>query len=114
MIFVIDSNEVMRECVERILNKNHKKTKGFSNAIEAMREMSEINVPEMIFMDVMLTGPDGFTFLNEMASYPDTMKVPIVIFSEKDFAGVDLSEYNVIGFLDKRTMTPDEVMKYVR
>ena len=83
----------------------------FDNAIIAMDFISD-NLPEMIFMDVMLSGPDGFTFLNEMMSYEDTMGVPIVIYSEKDFSKVDLKDYGVVGFLDKGTMRPEEIVDY--
>ena len=44
----------------------------------------------MIFLDILLTGPDGFTFLNELISYSDTAKIPIVIVSSLDFSGKDL------------------------
>ena len=114
MIFVIDSDEVMAGCLVRILKKEGKDTAVFSNGIEAMDGISEKGVPEMIFLDVMLTGPDGFTFLNEMASYADTMKVPIVIVSEKDFSEIDLKAYSVVGFLNKNTMKPEDVSCYVR
>lgn len=114
MIFVIDSDEVIGKCLVRTVEKQGTSAKLFSNGIEAMDEISETKVPEMIFLDVMLTGPDGFTFLNEMASYADTMTVPIVIVSEKDFSNVDLNTYGVVGFLNKHTMKPEEISDYVR
>ena len=113
MIFVIDDDEIMAGCVSDALKKVGLKTRWFDNAIEAMNEISA-DVPEMIFLDPMLTGPDGFTFLNEMASYADTAKVPIVIMSEKDFSGFDMSEYGVIGFLDKNKMKPEEILGYAK
>lgn len=112
MILVVDSDEVVGGCLVRVLEKN-----GFSghlskNAIEAINFVDKNGAPEMVFLDAMLTGPDGFTFLNEMASYADTMKVPVVVVSEKDFSGFDLSEYNVVGFLNKNTFKPEEVLFY--
>lgn len=114
MILVVDSDAVFGECVVENLQKN-----GFfghlsMNAIEAINFVSENGAPEMIFLDVMLTGPDGFTFLNEMASYADTMNVPVVLVSEKDFSKYDLGAYNVVGFLNKNTMKPEEVISYAR
>ncbi len=114
MIFVVDSDEIMGRCLVRILKKQGKDVSIFSNGIEAMNEISLSGAPEMIFLDVMLTGPDGFTFLNEMASYADTMKVPIVIVSEKDFSEIDLKAYGVVGALNKNTMKPEDVLDYVR
>ena len=114
MIFVIDSEEVFGNCIVRALKKNGFKAQLFSDAISAMDAISETGVPDLIFVDPMLSGPDGFTFLNEMASYADTCKVPIVIVSERDFSGFDLSDYGVVGFLNKNTMKPEEVVEYAR
>ena len=85
----------------------------FDNAVAAMEVISGGELPEMIFMEVRLTGPDGFTFLNEMVSYADTAKVPVVIVSGMDFHGADLGAYGVVGVLDKETMRPEDVRNYV-
>ena len=114
MVLVVDSDEVVGGCLIRTFEKNKVSGHLSKNAIEAIDYVDEKGAPEIVFLDVMLTGPDGFTFLNEMASYADTMKVPIVIMSEKDFSGFNLVEYNVVGFLDKNTMKPEEVLNYVR
>ena len=114
MILVIDSDEVMGGCIMRTLQKNGFDGQLSNNAIEAMNLISDSDAPEMVFLDVMLSGPDGFTFLNEMASYADTMKTPIVVVAEKDYSSYDLSEYNVVGFLDKNTMKPEEIVFYAR
>ena len=113
MILVIDSDRVMGKCVLRTLKKNGFEGIFFDNAILAMEFVSK-NVPDVIFMDVMLSGPDGFTFLNEMMSYEDTMKVPLIIYSEKDFSKVELKDYGVVGFLNKTTMYPEEIVDYAK
>ena len=82
----------------------------FANAIEAI---SQEEVPELIFLDILLDGPDGFTFLNEMRSYEDLSRVPVVIMSSLNFAGRDLSAYGVVGYLNKSEMTPADVAGYV-
>ncbi len=79
MILVIDDDEIMAECVARGCRgrKNRHGDKGqgerevriFTNAIEAMNFIAENGAPEMIFLDILLDGPDGFTFLNELMSY---------------------------------------------
>ncbi|MCR5832504.1 MAG: response regulator [Candidatus Saccharibacteria bacterium] len=109
MIFVIDDDEIMAECIARAVKKE---TKVFSNAITAIEALND-EVPELIFLDILLDGPDGFTFLNELASYQDTAKIPIVIVTSLDVSNVDLSQYNVVGILSKDNMTPQEIKKYV-
>ena len=108
MIFVIDDDAVMAKC---IANATKKEVRIFDNAIEAMNALDD-EMPELIYLDILLTGPDGFTFLNELVSYSDTAKIPVVVVSSLDFSGKDLSGYGVVGVLNKDTMTPLEIKGY--
>ena len=110
MIFVIDDDEMMAECIARAVKKP---SKIFSNAIEAMNSLDQ-ELPELIFLDILLDGPDGFTFLNELMSYTDTAKIPVVVVSSLDLSSYDLSAYGVVGILNKDTMTPEEIRSYVK
>lgn len=110
MIFVIDDDKVMGECVARACRED---VRLFANAIEAMEALSDGMMPDLIFLDILLDGPDGFTFLNEMASYSDTAKIPVVVVTSLDLGGQDLSVYGVVGMLSKETMRPEEVREYV-
>lgn len=110
MIFIVDDDELMAECLERYCDG--RKTKIFSNAIEAMSAIDD-EKPSLIFLDILLDGPDGFTFLHELASYEDTARIPVVIVSSLDLSKYDLSIYGVKGILNKDSMTPQEVKKYV-
>ncbi len=110
MIFVIDDDITMAECIAKACKK---KTRIFANAIDAMEKISNGEIPEIIFLDILLDGPDGFTFLNELISYSDTAKIPIVIVSSLDLSDYDLSVYGVVGVLDKTTMLPKDIANYV-
>ena len=83
----------------------------FHNAYEAMEGLAD-GVPELIFLDILLDGVDGFTFLNEIMSYEDTAKIPIILVTSLKVEG-DLAEYGVRGILNKETMTPKEIGEYV-
>lgn len=111
MILVIDDDKIMAECIVRACGECE--TRVFQNAIEAMNYIAETGVPELIFLDILLDGPDGFTFLNELISYADTALVPVVIVSSLNFLGRDLSVYGVVGVLNKDTMRPEEIRSYV-
>ena len=112
MIFVIDDDEIMAKCVAKACGKKHE-IHVFGDALAAMKEISDGVMPKMILMDVMLTGPDGFTFLNELISYEDTSKIPVVLISEIDFFDRDLSVYGVVATLNKDTFKPEDVRKLV-
>ncbi len=110
MIFVIDDDKIMAECIARACAGYTVRI--FNNAITAMEAISENQVPDLIFLDILLDGPDGFTFLNELVSYTDTAKIPIVIVSSLNIDNNDLSVYGVIGVLNKDTMLPEDIKKY--
>lgn len=110
MIFVIDDDEIMAECIARACKG--RETRIFGNAIEAMNVISDGVMPELIFLDILLDGPDGFTFLNELISYEDTVKIPVVIVTSLDIR-VDLSVYGVKGILKKDEMTPEDIRKWI-
>lgn len=112
MIFVVDDDEIMAECIARACHG--REVMVFSNAIEAMNTISEGKIPELIFLDILLDGPNGFTFLNELVSYTDTVKIPVVIVSSLDFKGEDLSAYGIVGVLEKEKMRPEEIYRYAR
>ncbi len=112
MIYVIDDDEIMAGCIKRACGQDHT-VKIFTNGIEAAQALDHVGVPSLIFLDILLDGPDGFTFLNELASYADTAAVPVVVVSSLDLTGRDLSAYGVVGVLDKSTMLPEEIKNYV-
>ena len=138
MIFIIDDDRPMAECIaaacrsrknrENQENQENRKSQGdqenredqksredcdvkiFSNAISAISALDESeNLPSLIFLDVLLDGPDGFTLLHELASYSDTAKIPIVIVSSLNLPS-DLSAYGIRKVLDKSTMTPTDII----
>ena len=111
MIFIIDDDLTMANCIKKACRD--KEVKVFTNAIAAMDAISEGVLPKLIFLDILLTGPDGFTFLNEMVSYLDTATIPVVIISSVDYTKKDLSSYGVVGVLCKDQMKPKDITRYV-
>ena len=110
MIFVIDDDEIMAGCIANTIGLD---TMIFSDGISAMEEISGGKIPNMIFLDILLDGPDGFTFLNELVSYGDTAKIPVVVVTSIELKEKDLSVYGVVGVLNKDTMKPRDIRKYV-
>ena len=129
LIYVIDSDRLMAECVARAAKKGQRgsgkkdvcgendecdgiEVRIFGNGIEAMAAMSEGELPDLIFLEILLDGPDGFTLLNELASYEDTARIPVVVVTALRLRRESLAEYNVVGVLDKETMWPEEIAAY--
>lgn len=115
LVFIIDDSLIMADCIARAARGTSAMPNvlTFGDAIAAMGAIAAGQLPDLIFLEVLLSGPDAFTFLNELLSYEDTAKVPIVVVSSLDFATNNLADYNVVGYLNKETMTPQEIQAYV-
>ncbi len=111
LIHLIDDDPLFLEVLSRYLKKHE--VKCFKNAYEAILAL-EKSVPDLIFLDIVLDGPDGFTYLNEISSYADTNKVPVVLISSLYHTLPKMSSYNVVAYLDKTTFTPKDVQKIVK
>lgn len=107
MIFVIDDDEIMAECIARACGTE---TQIFQNAYAAMNAIIDGVIPNLIFLDILLDGPDGFTFLNELITYDDTARIPVVIVTSLEITN-DLSVYGVVEILNKTTMTPNDIKR---
>lgn len=118
-IWVIEDDKIMTEClvraIQNTLPKSHKtihpkhQIATFSNAIDAIGHLND-EVPDIILLDILLSGPDGFTFLNELISYHDTINIPVIVVTSLEFAVQNLEHYNIVDILRKETMTPAEII----
>jgi CheY-like chemotaxis protein len=70
-------------------------------------------VPDLVILDVLLTGPTGFAILHEMRSYPELMDVPVFVVSSVKIPEIDAS-YGVSRVFDKSEMLPKDLLAAVR
>ncbi len=122
-VFIIEDDPLMAECISRaaskilVSSKNNSPAtpptiKTFPDAISAIDALSDY-LPDLIVLDILLTGPDGFTFLNEIISYTDTAKIPVIIVTSLNLSSENLTHYGVRTVLNKETMTPADIQKAV-
>ncbi len=110
-IMLIEDDEIMAQCIERAVKKVSVASVDVltcNNAISAMQQLDDYQ-PDLICLDILLNGPDGFSFLNELRSYDDLSTIPIVIITSLDLHLQDLSHYGVKKIIYKETMTPPEI-----
>lgn len=118
-IFIIEDDPDFAEIYQKHLKRNFPEipVRIFYNAIEAnaaFSELSEEELPALIILDVLLTGPDGFTLLNELLSYPETSQIPVLLISSLNLGQMSLQAYNVCAILNKETFTPADFMAKVK
>lgn len=79
------------------------------DGIAAINEM-DITVPDLVILDVLLTGPTGFAVLNEMRSYPELAEVPVAIISSVAIKDELAQQYGVVAAFDKGELEPADVL----
>lgn len=115
-IFIIEDDSLMAECLARAARPALPATAAvhtFPDAVSATAALADC-LPCLVILDILLNGPDGFTFLNEMISYPDTHDIPIIIVTSLSLADQDLAHYGVRAILNKDTMTPAAIQQAVQ
>ena len=118
-VFIIEDDPDFAEIYQKHLARNFPEIplQIFYNAIEANAAFSELRedeLPSLIILDVLLTGPDGFTLLNELLSYPETSQIPVLLISSLNLGQMSLQAYNVRAILNKETFTPADLVSQVQ
>jgi len=72
--------------------------------------------PDVIILDVLLTGSTAFALLHELQSYGDTKNVPVILCTNmaENLKLEDLKMYGVRRIIDKSTMQPDDLRAAIR
>ncbi len=85
------------------------------NALEAIDAVDQ-TPPDVIIADVLLTGSTVFTLLNELQSYDDTRRIPVILCTglAEQFSVAHLAAYNVKRVIDKATMEADALQVAVK
>ena len=118
-IFIIEDDPDFAEIYQKHLARNFPEIplQIFYNAIEAnaaFSELSEEELPSLIILDILLTGPDGFTLLNELLSYPETSQISVLLISSLNLGQMSLHAYNVRAILNKETFMPADFVNQVQ
>ena len=120
MILIVDTDFLFAETVARSCRRAvNTPIQIIGDAITATQFLAETGVvPELIFLDVLLVGPDAFTFLNELRSYAETAAVPVALLHNlrclKAFSPDVLADYGVVAIWHKNQLQPQDVRWVVR
>lgn len=114
-VLIIESEPWLSEHFERTLNKDGFVVRSVSNAYMAM-DMINDQLPQVIVMNLQLSGTGGLNLLHELQSYTDTGKVPVVVCSDRatELSLDELRPYGVMRLLDTVTMQPQDLPATIR
>lgn len=114
-VLLIEDDKWLADQYVRIIKKH-----GYEVTVSASAERAisiiDDNLPDVIILDILLTGSTAFALLNELQSYDDTCNIPIIICStlSADLSMDRLSGYGVGAILDKTTMSPIGLVEAIK
>jgi DNA-binding response OmpR family regulator len=79
VMIVDDDNELLREIKSLIMLQGYK-TFVFSSGISALRMVQQIK-PDIILLDIKMSGMDGFDVVEELRRFPDISAIPVIFMS---------------------------------
>jgi len=82
-ILCIDDESGVVELVELIMQREGIKVRGAANGTEGLALM-RAHRPEVILLDIMMPGVDGWEVFKEMKADTDLMDIPVIILTARD------------------------------
>lgn len=83
LILVIDDSPTEAQLVTKILEKANFSVKWANNAAKGISMAQEVK-PDLILMDVVMPGMNGFQATRRIARGADTKHIPIIMLTTKD------------------------------
>ena len=102
-ILVVDDDPGILRLLEYTLTREEYQVLTASNGIEGLRKAQE-DGPDLVVLDVMLPGLDGFEVCHRLRSSPSTAQIPVMMLSAKGQAA-DLDTGSKVG-ADKYLIKP--------
>jgi DNA-binding response OmpR family regulator len=113
-VLLVEDDQFLRELLDRKL-----KSEGFNvqTAIEGESALAQVKEfkPEIVLLDIILPGTDGFSILEQLKSDDEVSKTPVVMLSnlgQKDDVDKGM-KLGAVGYLVKAHFTPGDIVAKV-
>ena len=83
MIYCVEDERNIRELLIYTLETTGFQARGFETGKE-FRAALEEELPELVLLDIMLPGEDGYTILEKLKNNPETRNIPVIMVTAKE------------------------------
>jgi DNA-binding response OmpR family regulator len=111
----VEDDIFLSEIIARKLSTEGCKLLHFSEGQTALSQV-ETEMPDIILLDILLSGIDGFEILRQLKERPKTKNIPVILLSNLGQQS-DIEKGKKMGadkFLIKATVTLDEIIMEIR
>lgn len=114
-VLLVEDDPWLAELEVKVLSDAGFEVKHSPHAPSAIVAIDEVR-PDVVILDVLLTGATAFALLHELQSYDDTGKLPIILCTNmaESLRLEDMKSYGVRRIVDKSLMRPDDLVAAVR
>ena len=114
-ILIVEDDEWTAEQHIRVLKAAGYQAEYVVHTVEAL-EVIDTRPPDLIVLDVLLTGQNAFVLLHELRSHADLAGIPIILCtnSADSLADEDVAVYGVRQVLNKAIMQPEDLIAAVK
>ncbi|MBI3298543.1 MAG: response regulator transcription factor [Elusimicrobia bacterium] len=101
-VMIIEDDNGLLSMLGDLLSKDHEVSAFFDPRLAKLALAQGKQLPQVILLDVMLPGLDGYSFMSELLADERTSGIPVIIMTAKaNMADVFRGMPNLAGFLDK-------------
>ncbi len=114
-VLLVEDDKFLRELIMQKLEKEGFKAQSAIEAQEAFKLIDE-KKPNVVLLDLVLPGMDGFSILHRIKESPQTSDVAVIILSnlgQKEDLDRAMSE-GASDYLIKANFTPGEIVEKIR
>ena len=114
-VLVIEDDKFLRELISQKLSKEGYDVLEAIDGEKGVESLEKEN-PDVILLDLILPGIDGFEVLTKIKSMPEKSKIPVIILSnlgQKDDIEKGLN-MGAVDYLIKAHFTPGEIIEKIR
>ena len=114
-VLIVEDDEFLREVIAQKLIKEGFVVQSVTDADNAF-ELIKKKVPQIILLDLILPGMDGFEILAQLKKNPSTEAIPVIVLSnlgQKEDVERAMSA-GAIDYLVKANFTPGEIVQKIR
>lgn len=114
-VLIVEDDEWLAEQHARTLQAANYKVNFAAHALAAIDAVDDAR-PDVIVLDVLLTGPNAFVLLHELQSHTDLCSIPVILCtnSAESITSEDSRSYGIRQILDKSTMVPEDLVAAIK
>ncbi|MBF0108859.1 MAG: response regulator [Magnetococcales bacterium] len=109
---VVDDNEIARLQIRSVLEETGHEVIETSGGMEALKAVEEGRVPDLVILDLMMPGMDGFQVVHHLRTQKRTAELPILILTAKELNPEErklLRHHRVTELIQKGRLNRDQL-----